>query len=63
MSSKSNKEVLQQFMLLQRYKRLAEQYCPEMLEEMVSSEEDIRYWVSRFLDRLPEDIRKQVEND
>ena len=42
---------------------LAEQYCPEMLDEVITSEADIAPWIDRFLDKLPEDKRQRFSND
>lgn len=47
--------------LMERVLKLAEQYCPEMLAEEVTSAEDINKWVDRLIQKFPEDIRKEFE--
>ena len=65
-SKKLNREkikLLHNHLLLRELFLSVEEYAPEMLDETVSSAEEIGPWLDRFLTKLPPDVRKRFVDD
>lgn len=62
-SHKQKLEFIRSALFKKEMMQLAQTHCPEMLDEVITCEADILPWVDRFLDKLPEDVRKGLVND